>query len=217
MCLSRGVALSLHLFMKKASEHIHPIFHQLLQRADKEQFLKQKAVVVWFTGLSGSGKSTIARELERQLHNKGYFTKLLDGDNVRTGINKNLGFSEEDRTENIRRIAEVAKLFLENGVIVLCSFVSPTRNIRAIAKEIIGAEDFMEVFVNCPLEICEERDVKGLYKKARAGEIRNFTGIDAPFEEPETPAVEVNTESQSIEESTAMVLEQILPRIVFKD
>ena len=203
--------------MAKAPEHIHPIFDQLLQRADKEKLLKQRATVVWFTGLSGSGKSTIARELERKLHEEGHLTKLLDGDNVRTGINNNLGFSDADRTENIRRIAEVAKLFLDGGVIVLCSFVSPTREIRSMAREIIGTNDFIEVYVNCPLEICEERDVKGLYKKARAGEIADFTGIDAPFDEPVDPEVEIKTNEWSVAESVQAIDQYLSPRIVYKD
>ena len=203
--------------MAKAPEHIHPIFDQLLQRADKEKLLNQRAVVAWFTGLSGSGKSTIARELERKLHDEGYLTKLLDGDNVRTGINSNLGFSDADRAENIRRIAEVARLFLDGGVIVLCSFVSPTTEIRAMARNIIGTEDFIEVFVNCPLEICEERDVKGLYKKARAGEIPDFTGIDAPFDAPENPEVEIKSNELSIAESVQAIYQYLSPRIVYKD
>jgi len=203
--------------MAKVPEHIHPIFDQLLQRQDKEKLLNQRATVVWFTGLSGSGKSTIARELERTLHEEGYLTKLLDGDNVRIGINNNLGFSDADRKENIRRIAEVAKLFLDDGIIVLCSFVSPTREIRAMAREIIGTKDFIEVYVNCPLEICEERDVKGLYKKARAGEIADFTGIDAPFDEPNEPEVEIKTHELSIGESVQAIYQFLSPRIAYKD
>lgn len=191
-------------------EHIHPIFDHILQRQDKEQLLEQRAKVIWLTGLSGSGKSTIARLVERQLHAKGRLTMLLDGDNVRTGLNKNMGFSEEDRTENIRRIAETAKLFLHCGVITLCSFVSPTRAIRAQARDIIGADDFYEVFVNTPLEICEARDVKGLYKKARAGEIKNFTGIDAPFEAPLRPALDLKTADTSPEDCVAQVVGLIM-------
>lgn len=191
-------------------EHIHPIFDHILQRQDKEQLLGQKSMVIWLTGLSGSGKSTIARFVERQLHDKGNLTMLLDGDNVRTGLNNNLGFSEEDRTENIRRIAETAKLFLNCGIITICSFVSPTRAIRAQAREIIGAENFIEVFVNTPLEICEARDVKGLYKKARAGEIKNFTGIDAPFEAPLHPDLDLKTAETTAEECAAQVVSLVL-------
>src|SRR5690606_7377244 len=142
----------------------------------------------------GSGKSTLARDLEITLFQEGYLTQLLDGDNLRTGINNNLSFSEADRLENIRRAAEVSKLFLSCGVITICSFISPTQQIRDIARQVIGENDFYEVFVNCPIEICEQRDVKGLYKKARNGEIKNFTGIDAPFESPVSPSIEVRTD-----------------------
>lgn len=202
--------------MTKKATNIHPIFEGMLQRQDKERLLQQHAKVVWLTGLSGSGKSTIATALERELYNLGYATKLLDGDNIRAGINNNLGFSEEDRTENIRRIAEVAKLFAQSGLITLCSFVSPTQDIRSMAAQIIGVEDFIEVFVNCPLEICEQRDVKGLYRKARAGEIKQFTGIDAPFEAPESPAIEVKTDQQSLADSVQHILHQLLPQILYK-
>jgi adenylylsulfate kinase len=182
------------------SENIHPIFDRLVTREEQERLLNQKGKVLWFTGLSGSGKSTIAEALERQLYNNGYFVKVLDGDNIRSGINKNLGFSLEDRKENIRRIAEVAKLFLDSGAIVLCSFVSPTIEIRNLARKIIGTEDFKEVYVDTPLEICESRDVKGLYKKARAGEIKGFTGIDSPFEAPKAPALRLLTENKNVAE-----------------
>lgn len=194
-------------------KHIHPIFDQLLQRGDKENLLQQKAIVLWLTGLSGSGKSTVAKGIEQRLHNLGFLVQVLDGDNIRSGINNNLGFSTEDRTENIRRIAEVAKLFLQTGVITLCSFVSPTKDIRATAKHIIGEQDFLEVYVNAPLATCEARDVKGLYKKARAGIIKQFTGIDAPFEAPENPAIELKTHEQTIEESVEKVLKFVLPLI----
>ncbi|HXH17574.1 MAG TPA: adenylyl-sulfate kinase [Chitinophagales bacterium] len=198
----------------KAS-HIHPVFEQLLSRHDKERQLRQKARVIWFTGLSGSGKSTIAHHLEKELHRRGYFTMVLDGDNVRTGINSNLGFSDEDRKENIRRIAEVSKLFLNCGVIAINCFVSPTRQLRAIARKIIGSRDFIEVYVNAPLPVCEQRDVKGLYKKARKGEIKDFTGIQAPFEAPAKPDVEVRTDKLDIEQSVEKVLKFILPKIKY--
>ncbi len=197
------------------ADNIHPIFDQILQREEKEKRLSQTAKVVWLTGLSGSGKSTIAQAVERQLHEMGYFTKLLDGDNIRTGLNRNLGFSEEDRTENIRRIAEAAKLFLEGGIICLCSFVSPTREIRDQARDIIGPDDFLEVFVNTPLAVCEVRDVKGLYRKARAGEIKNFTGIDAPFEAPETPFLDLPTYERSLEATRDELIEALLPHIQY--
>lgn len=196
-------------------ENIHPIFDKILARKDKEVLLRQNAAVFWLTGLSGSGKSTIAQAIERDLHQKGYLTKLLDGDNMRTGLCNNLGFSVEDRKENIRRIAEVAKLFLEGGVICICSFVSPTREIREMAKEIIGPEDYLEVYVNASLETCEQRDVKGLYKKAREGKIKNFTGIDSPFEAPINPFYELKTDRKDIETCKNELLTAVLPRIEF--
>lgn len=190
-------------------ENIYPITDKLLTRQQQEKLLNQKGKVLWFTGLSGSGKSTIAEATERKLYDDGYFVKVLDGDNIRSGINKNLGFSLEDRKENIRRIAEVAKLFLDSGVIVLCSFVSPTIEIRELAKNIIGAQDFNEIFVDTPLAICESRDVKGLYKKARAGEIKGFTGIDSPFEPPFNPSLILKTENKKVTECVNEVLELI--------
>lgn len=193
--------------------HIHPIFDRLLQRDDREKRLGQRSVVLWLTGLSGSGKSTIAQHLERYLYNQGYFAQVLDGDNIRAGICNNLGFSEEDRSENIRRIAEVAKLYLHSGIITLNSFISPTREIRAMAAEIIGATDFIEIYINAPLEICEKRDVKGLYAKARQGIIKGFTGIDQPYEAPESPALEIRTDECSIEEAVAAIYAFILPQI----
>lgn len=195
------------------SEHIHPIFDRILSREDKETFLRQKSAVIWLTGLSGSGKSTIAQALEKQLHQAGYLTKLLDGDNIRVGLNRNLGFSEADRSENIRRIAEAAKLFLEGGIIVLCSFVSPTNDIRNMARDIIGSDDFLEIYVNAPLEVCEARDVKGLYQKARAGEIKQFTGIDSPFEAPESPFMEIRTDQEDLSTSVSRLQAALLPVI----
>ncbi len=193
-------------------ENIHPIFDQVLARTSKESLLNQKGIVLWFVGLSGSGKSTIAKALERELHQAGKLTMLLDGDNLRTGINNNLGFSEADRKENIRRAAEVAKLFAGNGIITICSFISPTEEIRQMAKEIIGS-DYFEVFINCPLEVCEQRDVKGLYQKARRGEIKNFTGIDSPFEHPVHPFIEVHTDLKSLDDCKADILHAVTPLI----
>ncbi len=193
--------------------NIYPIFDSILSKGDKEQLLKQKAVVIWMVGLSGSGKSTLARSFETNLHKMGFFTQLLDGDNLRVGINNNLGFSEEDRTENIRRAAEVSKLFSNCGVITICSLISPTEEIRKMAREIIGEEHFFEVFVNCPLEVCESRDVKGLYAKARRGEIKNFTGIDSPFENPRSPNLEIRTDIDDLEACQAKLLEAVLPKI----
>jgi len=194
-------------------ENIHPIFGRLTSQKQKQLFLNQKSKVLWFTGLSGSGKSTIAIGLEKKLFANGFFNQVLDGDNIRTGICSNLGFSIEDRQENIRRISEVSKLFCNSGIICLNSFVSPTIKIRELAKSIIGKENFLEVFVNTPLHICESRDVKGLYKKARAGEIRNFTGIDSPFEAPQNPALELLTENKTIEQCVDECYDFILPLI----
>lgn len=196
-----------------SDNNIHPVFERMLSKEDKEHFLNQHAKVLWFTGLSGSGKSTIALGLEKALHDKDFLTQVLDGDNVRTGINNNLGFSDEDRTENIRRIAEISKLFINCGIITINSFVSPTNEIRNQAKEIIGADNFVEIFIDTPLEICEQRDVKGLYKKARAGEIKDFTGINAPFEAPQNADLVIKTENKSIEESVNEVFNFVVEKI----
>jgi adenylylsulfate kinase len=191
-------------------DNIHPIFDRILQKSDKENLLNQNAAVFWMTGLSGSGKSTLARGLESALHEKGFLTKLLDGDNLRTGVNSNLGFSEEDRVENIRRAAEVSKLFQESGVITICSLISPTNEIREMAKTIIGEDNFYEVFIKCPFEVCAERDVKGLYKKALNGEIKNFTGLDSPFDEPKNPSIEIDTEHNNLEKSEELLFEEVI-------
>lgn len=196
-----------------AENNIYPIFDRMLSRADKENLLGQRSVMVWFTGLSGSGKSTIAIALERELQSRGVLCRILDGDNIRTGINNNLGFSEADRIENIRRIAEVSKLFVDTGIVTIAAFISPNNDIREMAANIIGKEDFVEVYVSTPLEECERRDVKGLYAKARKGEIKNFTGISAPFEAPVSPALVLDTSVLSLEESVNELLNVILPRI----
>jgi len=193
--------------------NIHPIFDRLLNRSDREARLNQKSKVIWLTGLSGSGKSTIAESLERKLHNEGFIAQVLDGDNIRTGINNNLGFTMEDRRENIRRIAEVSKLYLNSGIITICSFISPTIAIRDYAREIIGEADFLEIYINTPLEICEARDVKGLYKKVRAGEIKGFTGIDSPYESPLNPTLEVYTPDLSVNEAVEKIAQHINPKI----
>lgn len=190
-------------------ENIHPIFDRLVTRKEREEKNSSKAAVYWLTGLSGSGKSTIAVGVERALFDKGYSVKVLDGDNTRTGLCNNLGFSLDDRKENIRRISEVAKLFIDTGVICLASFVSPTREIRQMAREIIGEEDFVEVFINTPLEECERRDVKGLYEKARAGEIKGFTGIDSPYEAPENSDLIIHTMEETVEESVERLVSYI--------
>ena len=199
--------------MKEAKENIFTIFDDILQREDKEKLLNQKSKVIWMTGLSGSGKTTIAKGVERHLHSQGILNQLLDGDNIRVGISNNLTFSSEDRGENIRRISEVSKLFMNCGVVTLNCFVSPTIEIRDVAKEIIGRENFIEVYINASVETCESRDIKGLYKKARRGEIKDFTGISSPFEAPENPELEINTSELSIEESVKKVLDYILPKI----
>ena len=199
--------------MKAEEKHIYPVFDKLISRQVKEERLSQKAKAIWLTGLSGSGKTSIAVELEKKLFALGFFTQVLDGDNVRSGLCNNLSFSEADRTENIRRIAELNKLMLNCGIICINCFVSPTKEIRQQAKSIIGSEDFIEVFVNTPLEICEQRDVKGLYKKARAGEIKNFTGIDAPFEAPEQDFIDIPTANKTVAAAADELLDKILEQI----
>lgn len=195
------------------AENIHPIEDRLLQRAERERANGHRSAVVWLTGLSGSGKSTIAAAVERQLFERGVYAQVLDGDNVRNGLNKNLGFSLEDRRENTRRVAEVARLFAQSGALVLCSFVSPTRKMRGLVAEIVGKDDYLEVFVDTPLNICEDRDVKGLYAKARAGEIREFTGIDSPYEAPQQPFLTLKTENLSVDEAARRLIEALQPRL----
>ena len=184
-----------------------------ISRDDRDRLMNQKGATLWFTGLSGSGKSTIAVALEEVLFERGHLSYRLDGDNKRLGINKNLGFSAEDRTENIRRIAEVAHLMLDAGLVVLSAFVSPYLKDRQAIKEVVGAEGFMEVFVDTPLEVCEQRDVKGLYAKARAGQIADFTGISAPYEAPEKPDFRIDTSVTGLDESANLLTELIMSRI----
>ena len=193
-------------------ENIFPVYDQLISRKEKEEFLNQKASVFWLTGLSGSGKTTIAKQVERMLFNKGFFVQLIDGDNVRSGLCNNLTFTLDDRKENIRRIAELTALSLRQGIICINTFVSPTRDIRQMAQEIIGAEDFNEIYIDTSLEECEKRDIKGLYKKARAGEIKGFTGIDSPFEEPLNPSLTIST-NHSIQDSAAQLVDFILTKV----
>ena len=202
--------------MEKKATNIYPIFDRMMSRDDKEQLLKQRGMMRWFTGLSGSGKSTVAIALERELHSRGLLCRILDGDNIRSGINNNLGFSAEDRVENIRRIAEVGRLFVDTGIITIAAFISPNNQLREMAAEIIGKGDFVEVFVSTPLEECEKRDVKGLYAKARRGEIKNFTGISAPFEAPEHPDITLDTSKLPVEESVKILLDYVLPKAVLK-
>ena len=197
----------------KETTHIYPIFDRMESRSEKEQCLGQHGITVWFTGLSGSGKSTIAIALERELSARGILCRLLDGDNIRSGINANLGFSTDDRRENIRRIAEVCKLFTETGIVTLAAFVSPQRELRELARRIVGADDFVEVYVSTSLSECERRDVKGLYAKARRGEIADFTGISAPFEAPEHADLTLDTTQLPVAESVKRLLEAIEPKI----
>lgn len=196
------------------TKSIYPIFERMEPRSAKERLLSQRGVTLWFTGLSGSGKSTIAIALERYLSSRGHLCRILDGDNIRCGINSNLGFSESDRRENIRRIAEVCKLFTSTGVITLAAFVSPTRDLRRMAAEIIGRDDFVEIYVSTPIEECERRDVKGLYAKARRGEIADFTGVSAPFEAPDAADIVIDTSNIGIEECVRQIMERLAPRIV---
>lgn len=189
--------------------NIYPIYDKMMTRADKEALLGQKGMMIWFTGLSGSGKSTIALSLERELDKRGVLCRILDGDNIRSGINRNLGFSEEDRVENIRRIAEVGKLFVDTGIVTIAAFISPTNQLREMAAGIIGKDDFREIYVSTPLSVCEQRDVKGLYARARRGEIKDFTGVSAPFEAPEYPALSLDTSKLTLEEAVNQVLQLI--------
>lgn len=195
------------------TENIYPIYDRMMSREDKESLLGQKGIMIWFTGLSGSGKSTVAMGVERELHARGILCRILDGDNIRAGINNNLGFSEEDRTENIRRIAEIGKLFVQTGIVTLACFVSPTNDIRHMAREIVGKEDFLEVYISTPIEECERRDVKGLYARARRGEVKNFTGISAPFEKPDHADVSIDTSIIPLEESVTQLTDLIIDRI----
>ena len=190
------------------AENIYPI--SMMTRQDKEQLLHQRGMMIWFTGLSGSGKSTIALGAERELHRRGILCRVLDGDNVRMGISAGLRFTEEDRRENIRRIAEVGKLFVETGIVTLAAFVSPTNELRQLARDIIGNDDFREIYVSTPLETCEQRDVKGLYARARRGEIKDFTGISSPFETPLHPDLCIDTSVLPLEESVRQVVNLII-------
>jgi adenylylsulfate kinase len=189
------------------------VWHQgAVTRADRAQMNGHKSCIVWLTGLSGSGKSTIAVDLEKRLWERGVRAYILDGDNIRHGLNKNLGFSPADRTENIRRIGEVAKLFTEAGLVALTAFISPYRADRDQVRALVPAGDFVEVHVDCPIDVCEQRDVKGLYKKARAGEIKEFTGISAPYEAPLTPELSIDTSMQSVEASARQILRYLEER-----
>lgn len=194
--------------------YIYPIKTKV-SAAERQRLMNQKPKLIWFTGLSGSGKSTLAVQLEAALHAKGFKTYLLDGDNVRSGLNRDLSFTDEARVENIRRISEVCKLFLDAGVVLLSAFISPFQADREQVKSIVGAENYIEVFVDAPLEVCEQRDVKGLYKKARAGEVKNFTGISSPYEKPLHPDVVIATDKLSVEQAMEVLVQAIGPRIIY--
>ena len=202
--------------MNDRHNNIFPVFDNILSKENKEKQLNQKAKVIWMTGLSGSGKTTIAIEVEKRLYEKGYLVQILDGDNIRVGISSNLSFSNKDRLENIRRISEVSKLFINCGIITINCFVSPSNIIRQQAKKIIGMENFIGVFINSDLGTCEKRDTKGLYKKARKGEIDNFTGVSSEFEIPDESYININTSNLSIEKSVNQLMEAIIPKIQFK-
>lgn len=199
--------------MENIKENIYPVFDRMMTRKEKEEMLGQRGLMVWFTGLSGSGKSTLALALERELSARGILCKVLDGDNIRSGINSNLGFSAEDRRENIRRIAEVARLFVDLGVVTIASFISPERSMREMAAEIIGREDFKEIYVSTSIAECERRDVKGLYARARRGEIKDFTGVSAPYEPSVAPALAIDTAGKTVEESVNEILSLVLPLV----
>jgi bifunctional enzyme CysN/CysC len=184
----------------------------LVDKSSRGRLNGHRPAILWFTGLSGSGKSTIANIVERELHARGAHTYMLDGDNVRHGLNRDLGFTDADRVENVRRVGEVAKLFVDAGLIVLCSFISPFRAERRMVRELVGADEFVEVFVDTPLEECIKRDPKGLYARAMEGKIKNFTGIDSPYEQPESPEVVVNTADGTAEEAAKAVLETLRER-----
>ena len=194
-------------------ENLFSSKHELISREDKEKLLNQKGVCLWLTGLSGSGKTTIAKTISKKLHKKGIITQVLDGDNIRIGINNNLSFSEEDRLENIRRTSEIGKLFVESGIVTICCLVSPTKKMREKAKSIIGASDFYEIYIATNLNECKKRDTKGLYEKAIRGKIKNFTGISAPYEKPNSPNLVVPTENVSIEESSEILYNFAIPLI----
>ena len=196
--------------MNSELNSIFPIFDKMLSRQDKEQLLHQRGIMIWMTGLSGSGKSTVAIGVERELHKRGVLCRILDGDNIRAGINSNLGFSAEDRKENIRRIAEIGKLFVDTGIVTIACFVSPTLELRQMAREIIGPDDFREVYIATPLEECERRDVKGLYARARKGEVKDFTGISAPFEAPTNPDLSLDTSQMTLKDEVEAVVDLCL-------
>lgn len=198
------------------NSEIFPEKDAFINRRQKERMMDQRGIVMWFTGLSGSGKSTLATGVEKKLHQMGILTQVLDGDKIRNGLNNNLGFTEEDRFENIRRIAEVSKLFCNCGVVTISAFISPTVKIREMAKNIVGQDDFLEIFVSTPIEECEKRDVKGLYKKARSGEIKNFTGISSVYETPPNADINIDTRGKTIDACVGSIIENVIQKIKVK-
>jgi adenylylsulfate kinase len=194
--------------------YIYPIKTKVSPE-ERQRLMNQKPKLIWFTGLSGSGKSTLAVQLEAALHAQGFKTYLLDGDNIRSGLNRDLTFTDDARVENIRRISEVCKLFLDAGVVLLSAFISPFQADRDQVRSIVGAENYIEIFVDAPLEVCEQRDVKGLYKKARAGEVKNFTGISSPYERPSAPDVVISTDKMSVEQSLEVLVREVVRRISY--
>lgn len=194
------------------NENIHPTIFRITQ-ADRIKSLGQRPLLAWFTGLSGSGKSTLANGVESALHLRGVHTYLLDGDNIRTGLSQDLSFTDGDRVENIRRIAEVSKLMMDAGLVVLSAFISPFREEREMIRNLVGAENFLEIFVDCPIQVCEERDVKGLYQKARKGLIKNFTGIDSPYQAPLMPFVTIKSAEESLVDSITKITELLAQKI----
>uniref|UniRef100_Q3ASM3 Adenylyl-sulfate kinase n=1 Tax=Chlorobium chlorochromatii (strain CaD3) TaxID=340177 RepID=Q3ASM3_CHLCH len=195
------------------NQNIFPVFDEIAGRSEKEQMLQQHGCALWFIGLSGSGKTTIARHIEQLFLQQGILTQLLDADNIRTGLNNNLGFSEADRVENIRRVAEVTKLFVECGIVTLNCFITPTNEIQAMVKDIVGKNNVIEIFVDTPLSVCESRDVKGLYRKAREGQVAHFTGISSPFEPPQNPSIHLQTNEMTLDLCVQKVVEYVLPKI----
>ena len=198
--------------MSDLIHNIHPEFSRQLAREDKEKLLGQRGAVVWLYGMSGSGKSTIANAAEKVLHQQGRMTTILDGDNLRTGLNQHLGFSDDDRRENIRRVAHVAKILAQQGILTLVSVITPRQELRDLARDIIGS-DYYEVFVKASYDLCEKRDVKGLYAKAATGEIENFTGKDSQFEEPSKPDLIIETEGQEVADSVTILLDAVHSKI----
>src|SRR5690554_5533050 len=197
------------------NENIHPAQYKV-KKADRIKLLKQQPVLIWFTGLSGSGKSTLASGTEAALHHLGFSTYLLDGDNIRSGLNQDLKFTVADRVENIRRIAEVSKLMMDAGLVVIGAFITPFKKERRMISELVGEENFLEIFVDCPLDICESRDVKGLYKKAREGIIPNFTGIDSPYEAPVDPFMHIKSAEEKVKDSVARIVSKLKDKVTFR-